>query len=269
MVHGINDRLRDGAGIERARAMFRDRFQRRRVSRRFEDIALLERRAVGVEEGALDVGHLRRGRVGRDRVGEFGTDGKAIARQLDRGLKQFRPGEAAVFLVRHLEHGDDAGHADGKPAGDHLAFGTHLTAGVEEHVGRGRRGRRLAAVERRDLVRRGIVEHQERAAAEAGGFRFDQSQHHLRGDGGVHRRTAGTQHVEARLRRIRIGGGHHVMLGDDVGIRLGHKSEHGECGRKEFSQFHLSNPSIDPCANERRVEIRYQLGRPRKCVFSA
>jgi len=259
VLHGVDDRLRDGAGIERLCAMFRDRFQRRRIGRRFQYLALFERRAVGVEEGALDVGHLRRFGVGRDGVGEFGPDGKTVARQLDRGREQFRPGQASVFLVRHLEHGDDAGHADGKAARDHLAFGTHLSVGVEEHLGRGRRGRRFAAVETRDLVCRGIIENQERAAPEAGGFRFDQSEHHLRGDRRIDGRAAGAEHVEACVCRIRIGGGHHVMFGNRFGIRL-RDSQCGECDREEFSQFHLSNPSIDPCANKRREEIKYQLG---------
>ena len=42
----------------------------------------------------------------------------------------------------------------------------------------------------------GIPQQHERAAADAGRFRLDQRQHHLRRDGRIHRRSARAQHLK-------------------------------------------------------------------------
>jgi hypothetical protein len=52
---------------------------------------------------------------------------------------------------------------------------------------------------------------QEGAAADAAGLRLHQRQHHLHGNGGVHRRAAGLEHLVARVRGQRVGGSHREL----------------------------------------------------------
>jgi len=87
-----------------------------------------------------------------------------------------------------------------------------------------------------------IVEGEKAAAAQAGGLRLDQGQHQLRGDGGIGGAAAGGDHVGAGFARQRIGGHHHVFMGDDflfgellrftlgVGDRAGRSGEGGKSG---------------------------------------
>ncbi len=57
-----------------------------------------------------------------------------------------------------------------------------------------------------------VIEQHERAAADAGGFRFDKCEHHLRGDGRIDRASARTQDFETGLRGIRACRRDHVFL---------------------------------------------------------
>ena len=114
--------------------------------------------------------------------------------------------------MRQLEHGDGAGNTDGEPAGNRFNFGSRVAARIEKHRRCRRRRCGFAAVETCHLFCRGIVEKQKSAATDAGGFRFDQRQHELHGNGRVDGRAAGTQHLQARIDGQRIGRRHHVML---------------------------------------------------------
>ena len=81
-----------------------------------------------------------------------------------------------------------------------------LAVGVEEHAGGRLRGRDLAAVVDRHLAGPRVVIIHEGAAAEARALRLDQRQHRLDRDRRVDRAAAALQHLEAGLRRERIGG---------------------------------------------------------------
>ncbi len=59
----------------------------------------------------------------------------------------------------------------------------------------------------------------ESAAADAGGLRLDDIQHHLHGDAGVDRAAALAEDREARLGGQRMGGDHHLPLRRDERLR--------------------------------------------------
>ena len=86
-----------------------------------------------------------------------------------------------------------------------------LAVRIEKHTGRGGGGCGLAAIEAGDLVALGIVHQQKRTAADAGGFRFHERQHHLRSNCRIHGRAALAQHLQSCFRRLRMGGGDHVV----------------------------------------------------------
>ena len=156
-------------------------------------------------------GELRKGAQGGRK---FAPHGKSILRQLDRRLEQFGPGQASIFLVRHVEHRDDAGHAGRQTAGNGIEMSARLAARIQEHAGGGRSRSRLAAIEARDLPGPGIVDHHEVATADARRFRFDQGQDQLRRDGRIHGRTAFAHHLASGLSGIGIGCRDHMVLGD-------------------------------------------------------
>ena len=110
---------------------------------------------------------------------EARRDDEAVAREADGRSEQVVPGELAALLVRHLEHGDRARHADRNARRHGLAEIERLAVGIEEHRRRRPRRRRLAAVVDRD--------------------------------GGIDRRAATTQHLHTGLDRLRMGRGDHRL----------------------------------------------------------
>jgi hypothetical protein len=119
--------------------------------------------------------------------------------------------QSNFMLVRRFQHPQHPGRADRPAANDCIEKGQWLAvAAFEEFFGGCRRGR-LAAVPGLHDLAPGVVVHQKSAAADAGGLRFGERQHHLRGNRGVERGAASFEHHERRPRGMRIGGGsHHV-----------------------------------------------------------
>ena len=89
---------------------------------------------------------------------------------------------------------------------------------VEEELWRGAGRRSLAAVIAGQGLGAGLPIEHEGAAADAGGLRFDQGEHHLGGDAGVDGRAPFAQHGKACFRGERVGGDHHVLLRLDEGL---------------------------------------------------
>ena len=123
--------------------------------------------------------------MSRKHLGEARRDRETVAGKLDRGLEQLGPGQLAVFVVHELERGEHAGHADRQAAMHGGIARQRLAVRIEEELGRGGGRRGLAAViAGQRLGGRVPIEH-EGAAADAGGLRLDQVEHHLRGDAGI------------------------------------------------------------------------------------
>ena len=119
--------------------------------------------------------------------------------------------------MRHLEHAQDAWHANRPSASDRIHKGKWPAGLIEEQTRRGTRWRGLPPVIGLDAPGGVLEVEQESAAADAGGLRFDQIKHHLRGNGGIDRVAAHTQHVAPSRGRERIGGNHHRMPADGFG----------------------------------------------------
>ena len=77
---------------------------------------------------------------------EARRDLEAVLGELDRRREQVGPRQAAVLAMRELEHAQRARHADGETADADVAERLGAAVRAEEHVGRRRRGRRLAAL---------------------------------------------------------------------------------------------------------------------------
>ncbi|MCY1225334.1 hypothetical protein D9M72_375250 [compost metagenome] len=131
------------------------------------------RRAVGIQEVgghlgvALDVGN---GRGARDRGGHAWRDREAVGGQLDGRGEQVLPRGLAMLAVSQFQHAQRAGRTDGAAAAYGVGGGRRLVRrGLPAQVVLvGARGGHLAAVIGRDLFRRGVVIHDEGAAADAG-----------------------------------------------------------------------------------------------------
>ena len=148
--------------------------------------------------------------------GEARADLKALFGQLDGGLDELRPRQAAVCPVRLLQHAHRARHAD-RAATDHAVVEGHgLAVGADEQLFGGGGGRGLAAVPGHQLAPAAV--QQKGAAADAAGLRFDQAQHHLH----RHRRVDGVaarlQHLVAGVGGQRVGGGDGEFFGGPAGL---------------------------------------------------
>ena len=148
--------------------------------------------------------------------GEARADLKALFGQLDGGLDELRPRQAAVCPVRLLQHAHRAWHAD-RAAADHAVVEGHgLAVGADEQLFGGGGGRGLAAVPGHQLAPAAV--QQKGAAADAAGLRFDQAQHHLH----RHRRVDGVaarlQHLVAGVGGQRVGGGDGEFFGGPAGL---------------------------------------------------
>ena len=74
--------------------------------------------------------------------------------------------------------------------------------------------------------------HEEGAAADARGLRFDEPEHRLHRDRGIDRGAAGAQHLETRLHGERVGGGDHAARAP-IACRLGFDDGRGGAGRDD------------------------------------
>src|SRR3546814_5956606 len=83
--------------------------------------------------------------------------------------------------------------------------------GMQEEVGAGGGGRRLAPVIRRDLARLPVEMDQKCAAADARALRLDEVQNEMRRDGRIHGRAAAPQDLQPGPRRVGVCGGDHMI----------------------------------------------------------
>jgi len=255
--HRADDLARDVARVERVRPVDGDPAQREGVGRVPQRRARLHgswRAALaGGEEQPARLRVLRQIGGGlRNRIRQPGRHGEALFGERDRRGEQRRPRQFAVPVVRSREQGHRARHADRQPAdGDVVTLRRRAGVG-EEHPLVGGRGRRLAAIEGVDLAAAGVVGEHEAAAAEAGRLRLHKTQHELRGDGGVGRRSALLQDVERGLRGVGVRRHHHRLFRLMAAARrdLGHDDEEGQGGSKVAVTAHdvLPGPAGRPVA---------------------
>ena len=175
------------------------------------------------------------------------------------GIKELRPGQRAVARVCCAQHRDRPGHA-GRPPREHgIAVGERLAVRIEEHAGRRAMGRRLATVEGRDLLRRGVVIEHEAAAPDAGALWLDEPEHRLDRDGRIDRAAAGCEDFEAGFDGERVGR-------RDAGAACGRPSLGGRPDRRG-RRFGLDGRRAggDPC---RRQECNEAHGR-HSAIFRA
>ena len=156
--------------------------------------------------------------IGRELCMQARADGKPVGGPADRRFKQPRPGQASVLLMRQCQHVQHTGGAHGTSAHHRLVKRHGLTQCVEQQVFAGSGRRALASV--KGLHPCALAVQQECPTAQAAGLRLDQSQDHLHGHGGVHRRATGLQHLEARLGGQGVGCGHRPALIHHLGVAL-------------------------------------------------
>lgn len=107
-------------------------------------------------------------------LSQQGWNVEPTLRELHRGLDHVAPRQPPVTLMRCPEPRYGAGHTDSAMSRQARAF-DHFTGGIEVHVARGGRGRRLAVVEE---LRGAIdVSQHEAASAKVAGFRVGHGQH--------------------------------------------------------------------------------------------
>jgi hypothetical protein len=143
-----------------------------------------------------------------------------------------------MLAMRGVQHAQQARHADGAATLHRLREGHGLAVGAEEEAGRGGGRRRLPSIPGFHRAARGAVQ-QQAAAADAGGVRLRQRQHHRRGDRGIEGAAAGAQHLPPRFRRVRAGRHHHVAL---RGLRRGGKAQAGGGARRR--EGHSGCPEV-------------------------
>ena len=179
--------------------------------------SFLQRQAVRVEEiGArgregVEALFLRAG----DRGGEAEGDGEAGFGEIDRGLEEVGPGQAAVIGMDAFHEFEGAGHACRPSAAHGVPEAHRLAVGADPVFRRGGGGRGLAAVEGGERAERVVPVEREGAAADAGALRLDEVEHHLDRHGGVGGGPARAQDFGAGLGRERVGGGDHEIGGRD------------------------------------------------------
>jgi len=122
----------------------------------------------------------------------------------NRRREQLAPREPPVLRVGELEHRQDAGNADRTPAHRRFHEAERLLLGIEEAIGARGRRRQLATVVGAQLLLALRPVEEKRAAADTGGFRFDQAEHQLHRDRGVDRGAAAREDLDTRLDRERM-----------------------------------------------------------------
>ncbi len=166
----------------------------------------------------------------------LGPTGKPSSASLIAGSNSLRPGQLAVFGMRQSKASAPRRECPPKARRE---WRRHGRGAGRSHPGTWSGVAEAGAISRPSklvvLPVLAIVDQHEGAAADAGGFRLDQAQHHLGGDGGVHRAAAGAQHLQPRFRGMGIGGRDHVMLGDGFG-HLGACRQRRQSGPRASSE---------------------------------
>jgi hypothetical protein len=165
--------------------------------------------AIGIEK--IDTGHRVVEQAGglRGLLCEQGVqalaDGKTLLCQVNRGLKELGPREAAMLFVRGFQHAHRAGHAHRAPA-HHGFFEGQGLAVVHEEVFIRTRRRCFAPIPGVDLA--AIEVHEKGPAADAAGLRLHQREHHLHSNRGIDRAATSLENVVPRPCGQQVGSGH-------------------------------------------------------------
>ncbi|EWG99196.1 hypothetical protein Q427_26310 [Halomonas sp. BC04] len=110
-----------------------------------------------------------------------------------------------------LQHAHGTRHANRKSACRGIHELERFAIPIEEQRFTGGPRRRFATIEGRDVA--AVEVHQECTATDAAGLGLHQRQHHLHGNGGIHRRTAGPEYLVAGIGGERIRRCHREALG--------------------------------------------------------
>ena len=229
-AHRAHHVRRNRALVHGARAARRQRFERGSVFRIHD--ALADRLAVVHHSGARLLAQELL--VLQQRI-EARRERKALLRHFDRRSEELGPGEAAVALVRELEHAQHTRDTD-RAATDDGVHERHGFPVAHEPLGPGRSWSCLAAVVAPKLLLALRPVQEERAAADAGGFRLDQPQHHLHRDRRIDRRAAAREHRIAGLRRERMRRRDHELPRRDRVARFGADAENKKGSRGRLFQ---------------------------------
>ncbi len=113
MLHLLDDRLRDGTGIERLCAAACDCAQGLGKLRILQDLALVQGRAIGMIEVPFDIWHPSHVRKFANLRRHLAAHRKPAFRKRDRRPEQRRPRQLAILLVRQFQHREHARHTHG------------------------------------------------------------------------------------------------------------------------------------------------------------
>ena len=161
---------------------------------------------------------------------------KSLLGITDRGGEHLRQRQPAELRMKLGPAVDRARHADGQQAVGRdrgavelCELGLHLLVAESER-------RAAGGVEAVEFFRLRIPDDGEQVAADAAAHRLHQAQRGVGRDGGVDRRAAGLENIEAGLRRERLAGADHAVLRDD--FRAGGERSAGDA-------VHLSHGNGD------------------------
>ena len=226
-LHLVDHRLRDGPFVQRARPLGGDLSQHGGQFRIAQHVTDRMWRAVGpIEVGRGHRVGLERG-LGRQQGVQARADGEALLGQGDGVLEQAGPGQPAVLPVGFGQHGHGARHANRAAGGHRLHEGQRFAIVAQPELRRGTGRSGFTAIE--GLHTATVEVQQEGPAADAARLRLHQGQHHLHGDGGIHRAAPGLQDGQAGLRRQRVGGGHRLLAEGPTGLGLDRRCGFGLC----------------------------------------
>ncbi len=196
------DFLGELAAIERFAARRGDLLERRRVLGQLEHLAHRRRLAAGQERLGEAGMNLELGRLRRPLPGDGRGDEKALASIADRRLEQALEGQLAEFLMELDPGRNTARHAHRVPAAHrHPA----LLGEVFRRPGRGRAPRGVQAVQLFS-----VPDDRVGVRADAVRDRLYERQRDGRGEDRIHRGAARGEHLQPRLRRERLRGGHDI-----------------------------------------------------------
>ena len=134
------------------------------------------------------------------------------------GSKSCGQGMRPWAAVRTFKHRDDAWHSDRKAADSDRLPRARCAVRIQKKLFTGGGRCSLAPVIGLYDPSRRIVVEQKAAAADAGGLRFDEAQHHLRRDRRIDSVAACFEDVGARLCGSRVSRRDHRVLRADRGV---------------------------------------------------
>ena len=180
VLHGGDDFVRDPSPVEGVRAVAGDGPHRLGIGAIDQCFARAFRAPVRVKEVGSGGREARKAEVLLDHMRKPRRNAEATLGDCRSGLEEPCPRHAAMGAVRTFKHPDDAWHSDRKAADRDRLPRARRTVRIQKKpfIGGGRCS--LAPVIGLYDPSRRIVVEQKAAAADAGGLRLDEAQHHLR-----------------------------------------------------------------------------------------